>query len=136
METQFNWKINALELYPTYEIYENVVFNIHWSCYGSKDVTVINTDEQGLETSSSIQYTANSIGVTGVTLQSGSIFIPYDELTEETVIGWLHYQMGDEQKQNVEQNVSTAIDNKINPPVVKKPLPWTVNQVVVEEPVI
>lgn len=126
METEFNWKVNALELYPTYDVYTDVVFNIHWSCYGTKNVVVTNTDDQGVETSSSIQYTASSIGVTGITYQSGSTFIPYDELTETVVVEWLHYAMGDEQKAQVEMNVSSSIQNKISPPVIKKELPWNV----------
>ena len=69
-------------------------------------------------------YNASNIGVTGVTIQSGSGFVPYDQLTEETVIDWVHYEMGDEQKTQIETNVSEAIDRKINPPVIKLPLPW------------
>lgn len=123
METQYNWKINTLESYPTYEEYENVVFNVHWSCYGTRQVSS-SVVVDGVEETVINTYNASNIGVTGVTIQSGSNFIPYDELTEETVIGWVHYEMGDEQKTQIETNVSEAIDRKINPPVIKLPLPW------------
>lgn len=115
--TVYTWKVNALESYPNYDQYENVVFNIHWSCFGSREVS-------GSVSGSFDTYTANNIGVTGVTFQSGSNFVPYNELTEEIIVGWLHYQLGDEMTGSIETNVSQAIDNKINPPIVKLPLPW------------
>ena len=59
-----------------------------------------------------VQYTA------------GSPFTPYDQLTEEKVIGWVQTGLGAEGVAAAELQVQNAIDNLINPPVVYLPLPW------------
>ena len=50
-------------------------------------------------------------------------FIPYDQLTEATVIGWISAQ----DISNAQAGVQAQIDSMITPPVSPEaqPLPWT-----------
>jgi hypothetical protein len=115
-DINFDWQVVALESYPTYDNYENVVFNVHWDCRGTHTVSVSG--------SSDVTYTSNSIGVQELTLQSGSVFVDYDLLTLDTVIGWVQYAMGDSEVNNIKLNISSSIADKITPRILKLPLPW------------
>jgi hypothetical protein len=49
-------------------------------------------------------------------------FIPYPDLTENEVLGWIWANGVD--KTATEASVQTQIDIQINPPIVTPPLPW------------
>jgi hypothetical protein len=49
-------------------------------------------------------------------------FTPYDQLTQEQVLGWIWDNGVD--KDATEAAVQQQLDNQINPPVVTPPLPW------------
>ena len=55
---------------------------------------------------------------------SGSTFIPYDQLTQEIVLGWINEQTNNQA--NYYANIDGQIASMINPPVVPQntPLPW------------
>jgi len=101
-----------MECYPTYEQNIDVVFTVHWDCLGSEVV-------------SGSTYNGRVYGATGVTYHSGSTFTPYNQLSQDDVLGWVWDSMGTDQKSNYENSVQTQINNQINPPVVILPLPWT-----------
>ena len=54
-------------------------------------------------------------------------FIPYSDLTEEQVVGWIKSSLGTEGVESIEKSLASQIDTKINPPVVPvvKSLPWS-----------
>jgi len=54
-------------------------------------------------------------------------FIPYSDLTEEQVVGWIKSSLGTEGVESIEKSLASQVDNKSNPPVVPvvKPLPWS-----------
>jgi hypothetical protein len=66
--------------------------------------------------------TASIGGNSQFTMQEGT-FIPYDQLTEATVIGWIPA----EQIASAQACVQGQIDSMITPPVSPQntPLPWT-----------
>ena len=68
------------------------------------------------------QYTASIDGNTMFSSQQGPDFIPYDQLTEATVIGWIPAQ----QIESAQACVQGQIDSMITPPVSPEntPLPW------------
>ena len=68
------------------------------------------------------QYTAEIGGNSQFTMQEGSTFIPYDQLTSEVVIGWIP----PEQIASAQACVQGQIDSLINPPVSPQntALPW------------
>lgn len=66
---------------------------------------------------------ASTGGNTQFTSQQGPDFIPYADLTEATVIGWIPAN----QIESAQFNVQGQIDSMINPPVspANTPLPWS-----------
>ena len=112
MSATITWRVGTMECYPTYQQEKDVAFTVHWDCLGS-------------ETVNNITYNGRVYGSTGVTYHSGSEFTPYNQLTQDQVLGWVWDSMGIEQKTNCENSVQTQINNQINPPVVILPLPWT-----------
>jgi hypothetical protein len=49
-------------------------------------------------------------------------FTPYDQLTQDQVLGWC-FSNGVDQSA-IEANVSAQINDQINPPIIAPPLPW------------
>jgi hypothetical protein len=49
-------------------------------------------------------------------------FIPYDQLTQDQVLGWCWANGVD--KDATEASIQSQIDGQINPTVIQPPLPW------------
>lgn len=107
MTTTYTWNIVAMDSYPTYQGETDVVFTTHW--------TVSGTDGT---------YTGSAYGTQSIALSDTEPFIPYPQLTLDTVIGWTQEAMGAEQVAALEANIATQIADQANPPVVQLPLPW------------
>ena len=119
MDITYNWNFNPLESYPTASGQTDVVFNVHWQLYATK----------GSYTGSfSGSYTASSIGTQAIpSLQSGSVFIPFNELTKDIVYGWVTASMEAQRSGSVDRlyaSLSQSIENQINPPVLTQQAPW------------
>jgi hypothetical protein len=110
------WKVTNLDCYPKYDQETDVVFTVHWDCLGN---IVVATGSL-----SGSVYNSRLYGTTGVQYHSGSAFIPYDQLTENVVLGWTFDSMGTGSKANIEAGAISSLYNQINPPVVQPPLPW------------
>ena len=107
MEVTYNWNFNPLASYPTASGENDVVFLVHW--------------QVSAETGS---YTARQIGTQHVEYISGSVFIPFNELTFDTVYGWVTSSMGEEQYNNITASLIQILENQINPPVLVQQAPW------------
>ena len=72
------------------------------------------------------QYTAGLSNIARFNTESMSPFIPYEDLTNEIVIGWIQTDLGVDGVSNLEACIQGQIDSQINPPVVPQntPLPW------------
>ena len=72
------------------------------------------------------QYTAYVESSSQFDSQQESNFIPYDQLTNDIVIGWVQNQLGASGISNWEACVQGQINSLINPPVSPQntPLPW------------
>lgn len=101
------WAINQMDCYPEYEGEADVVFAVHWTLNATDGI-----------------YAAGAYGSIGVSLDEGSNFTPFADLTEEQVIGWVQDAMGEEQVDALEANLAKQIADQANPPVVAPPLPW------------
>jgi len=102
------WSVTQMDAYPTQDGYTDVVFTVHWTLTGTDGT-----------------YNGSVYGTVGVTLNPDEPFIPYADLTEAEVIGWVQTALGAEQVASYEANVATQIANQISPPVVTPPLPWS-----------
>lgn len=107
MEITYNWNFNPLECYPTSSGETDVVFLVHWQVYASTG-----------------SYNASSIGTQTVPLPSGSVFIPYEQLTKDVVYGWVTASMGQAQVDAIQSGLVKQIENQVNPPVLILQAPW------------
>lgn len=108
MTTQFAWTISALNCKPQEGGLTDVVITAHWQCTGT-------------QVANGKTYTV-SVYSTASFSQPGNPFIPYLNLTQDTVLGWVW--ANGVNKAATEAAVQTQLNNQINPPVVTLPLPW------------
>jgi hypothetical protein len=102
------WAVVQMDAYPEYEGEADVVFTVHWTLTGTDGT-----------------YVGGVYGSVGVTVDEGAAFTPYEDLTEEQVIGWVQDALGEEQVASYVANVAQQIADQIDPPVVTPPLPWS-----------
>jgi hypothetical protein len=97
-----------MNAYPTVGSETDVVFNVHWTCYGT-------------QTTDGKDYAASVYSTCSVPAPTEN-FTPYEDLTQEQVLGWIWSNGVD--KDATEAAVQSQIDGQINPTVVTPPLPW------------
>lgn len=102
--TTINWTISTLDVKPQEAGHADVVVTAHWQCTG------VDGDHTG-SVYSTCSFPAPE-----------DSFTPYDQLTQEQVLGWCWANGVD--KAAAEAAVQQQIDNQINPPVITPPLPW------------
>ena len=107
MATQFTWTIDQMFTLQTPD--PDYVVNVIWTLTGVDG-----------------EFTASIGGNTVFNSNQSSQFIPYNELTQDIVIGWVQASLGADGIANYEANVNGQIDSMINPPVSPQntPLPW------------
>ena len=99
-----SWIIERLLCKPVEGTLTDVVITADWRCNGSQD-----------------NYSGTCYGSCSFQPPSEN-FTPYDQLTEAQVLGWCYANGVD--KSAIEANVTSQIQNQIDPPVVVLPLPW------------
>ena len=104
METQFTWIIEQMECAPQQDDKTDVVVTACWRCNGAF------ADTYGTV------YGACSFNYTG------GAFTPYDQLTQDQVLGWCWSNGVD--KDAVQVAVDQQIQDQIAPKIVVLPLPW------------
>lgn len=105
MSATFVWSVANMATYPTFQSETDVVFQVSYICFATQDT-----------------FTAQSNGATNVTYTAGTPYTPYDQLTEDQVLGWVFQNI---QKDTIEASLQADIDAQANPPYVFLPLPWT-----------
>jgi hypothetical protein len=100
------WIIEQMWVKPQEDGQTDVVVTASWRCNGVDG-----------------EYSGTIYGTAGFTLAQGSSFTPYDQLTQDQVLGWCWTNGVD--KDAAEANVATQIQNQINPPIITPPLPWS-----------
>lgn len=107
MATTYSWKINAM--YTVQQPDPDYVVNVLWTLTGVDG-----------------EYTASIGGNTVFDSTQSTPFTPYDQLTEQIVLGWVQEALGEQGIANYEANVQGQINSMITPPVSPEntPLPW------------
>ena len=102
------WKIEWMNVSTTpVEGFDQVVLTAGWRCNAVDG-----------------EVSATAYGSVGFPQPSvGGQFTPYDQLTEDVVLGWAWDNGVD--KAEVETNLNNQLDSLLNPPVVTPPLPWS-----------
>ena len=109
--TTWVWTINSMYTLPNVPNQPNYVVNTLWTLTGT----------DGTQTASiggNTQFTVE---------QSDPNFVPYANLTQAEVIGWVQTALGEQGIANYEANVQGQINSLENPPVSPsaQPLPWS-----------
>jgi len=108
MANTYTWSIDRLDCYPTQGSNTDVVFAVYWHIEGTDGTNG-----------------AGSYSNTQITLDPNDTFVPFAQLTEEQVIGWVHDALGED---GIAQ-WQGAIDNQLSllaaPAAVTPALPWS-----------
>jgi hypothetical protein len=107
MSNTYTWVIAQLECYPEHNNHTDVVFTVHWRRQATDGT-----------------HTADIYGSQAVTLDPDAPFTAYADLTEVQVIGWLENAFGEETLAAQVASLDKQIEDQIDPPVVRPPLPW------------
>ena len=85
-------------------------------------VVIANYEVVGVDST----YSASLSNIARFSTESVSPFVPYEDLTNAIVIGWIQEGLGVDGVNNLEACIQGQIDSQINPPVVpvNTPLPW------------
>jgi hypothetical protein len=105
----YTWKIKNLWTKTVGEQQDYVVIAAY-------DVTGVD-GEFTSSLSNTAQFSTSSVGS----------FVPYSELTEEIVLGWIKAELGENGVHSIESCIAGQIESEKNPPVVPvvTPLPWS-----------
>lgn len=108
--TIFKWTIDRM--YTVNQPDPEYVVNVLWTLTGDQDGTIASI-------SGGSQFAPPA--------DENGNFTPYDQLTQEQVIGWVKDGLGPQGVANYEANVQGQIDSILNPPVSPQdtPLPWS-----------
>jgi hypothetical protein len=100
---EYKIKIQKLEYIPTYNTYEKVVNKVYWNYEATKGII--------------------STGIGGSTdlTPPESIFVPFENLQEDIVIGWIS---GSLDINNLQSTLNNSIDNIENPKIIQSNPPW------------
>ena len=127
MSNTYTWTPIALIGYPQFEGETDVVTNVSY--------TVVADDGAG--------HSASYQSIEQTPLDPAAPFIPYPDLTPETVIGWVQSSLGFSGVTSIYANLDGLIAAQINPPESPEnlPLPWgsvtgTVSNYVPPAPVV
>lgn len=104
----YNWKITSLYTKPVGDEQDYVVV---------ANYKVTGTDGE-------YEYSLNN--TSRFSTEKTTPFIPYADLTNDTVVSWIKQELGENGIISIEKCIEGSINAKKNPPVVPQntPLPW------------
>ena len=107
--TQYTWNVTALYT-ETIDGEQNYV-------------VIANYEVTGVDGT----YSAFLSNIARFSTASVTPFVPYEDLTEDIVIGWIQTDLGVDGVSNLEACIQGQINSEINPPVTPQntPLPWS-----------
>ena len=103
--TTINWNCKTVDVYPTEGEYTDVVYNVHWIVTGTSD----QVDAEGNP------YTGRVIGTEMLDTSTITDFVPFADLTNDTIVQWTKDAMGTERVTEIEANIQSQIDALITP---------------------
>lgn len=109
MANTYNWNCKTVDVYPDYESETDVVYNVHWRLNAESSETHEVDGEQ-------VPYTASVYGTQSLSLEDiGTDFIPFADLTNTIVTGWVEGLMGEEEVAGYKTALDSKIAEEINP---------------------
>jgi hypothetical protein len=107
MAIEKTWSIAKMDCLSEAAGVHNVVSAIQWRLTGTDGIN-----------------SCEIIGGINAPINFDEPLVPYSDLTEELVIGWVKDTMGAEQVASYESAIDKHIADIVNPPIVSNPLPW------------
>ena len=107
--TTFTWKVANLER----NVEDGKVYAVHYTVNALSDQVDPNSESGGF-------YSAGAYGSLGF---DGEVTVPFTDLTEEVVVGWVKEQFGAEKVAEIEAALQAQIDEKVTPTKAAG-LPW------------
>ena len=107
----YDWNCKTVDARPLEDGQKDVVYNVHWAVTGTSDVLA----PEGFSPEPSPFYQANVMGAQAVTWNPEGTFIPFEDLTNEIVVGWTQAAIGEEGIANIEASIASQIENLIHP---------------------
>ena len=101
----YDWDCKTVDARPLEDGEVDVVYNVHWRVTGISDE--LKPDGSA--------YSATNIGTQNVPWNPEGTFMPFEDLTNETVVGWTQAAMGDEQIASIEAGIASQIESLIHP---------------------
>ena len=95
----YDWNCKTVDAYPQDGAYTDLVYNVHYIVSGE--------DEIG--------NAATNIGTQSLDVSDVTEFIPFEDLTNETVVGWTKSALGEEQVASIEASIASQIEQMIKP---------------------
>ena len=99
------WQVSQLDCLPQAPEGADYVVTAHWQLVGTDGT-----------------YSGSVYSTCSFPVVTGEAFVPYADLTLDTVLGWC-YANGVDQA-SAEAAVAQQIADQKNPPIVSPPLPW------------
>ena len=111
MSDTYTWSVSNLDR----ELSDGVVYTVHWTLSASRPNPNVSGES----------YTTGSYGSQGFTADpSAPGFIPYNQLTEATCIGWVQDALGTEVVAAMESGLSANL-NEEETPTHAAGVPWS-----------
>ena len=110
MAIVYTWEITSLRT-KTEGSHAEAIVQTYWTKTG--------TDDDG--------NTGTFVGATPFTSAEADPFVPFSELTELVVLGWIEAVVVDGYAEHVEEEILKQINDKINPEV-EPVLPWAISE--------
>ena len=115
MANTYTWDCKTVDVYPEHDNESDVVYNVHWRLNAVSDQThEVNGED--------VHYTATCYGTYSVNADDITNFVPFADLTNDLVTGWVTDGMGEDEVDNLKSGLDNDIDNQINPTSVTKQL--------------
>lgn len=110
MSNTYTWDCKTVDVYPNHDGHSDVVYVVHWRLNAE-------SDQQDVDGNN---YSASVYGTHSVNADDISNFIPFADLTNDTVTGWVTTGMGEDEVQSLKDGLDSNIDSQINPTSVTK----------------
>ena len=108
------WAIANLERHTN----SGVVYTVHWVVNARTEGT------EGTESAPSVTASAGAYGSIGLEAPAeGDEWIPFEDLTQAVVVGWVKEKLGEEQVTSTEAALATQIANQLAPKSASG-IPW------------
>jgi hypothetical protein len=110
MTNTYNWSVRNIFCYPNVDGKENVIFNVQYSVQATDGINTFT-----IENSQKLE------------LDLSKNFTPFDQTTEEQVLGWVKTALGNDSINQIKINLDEIVAKLANPPIINPTLPWVKN---------